>query len=197
MFRRVMWLLIFVIVVLLLLSWWQSLGSRAVFSAPRLPSSDPASASSRVVGPPSLSAVFINRVLAASGSPAAGTGAVLFALSQQYRIDDAYALAFFQHESRFGTTGVARLTHSLGNIRCSSGYRCIAGYRAYASWVVGYQDWYALLRSFYVSRWHLTTVQQIIPVYAPASDHNDVPAYIAAVVQAVAAWRAGRVEVQR
>jgi hypothetical protein len=154
----------------------------------------PASSSS-MVGSPSLSAAFVNRVLTAYRSPASGTGQALYELSQQYDIDDAYALAFFLHESAFGTTGVARLTRSLGNIRCSDGYVCIDGFRAYASWIAGYQDWYHLIRSLYIDQWHLTTLQQIVLVYAPAADHNNVAGYIAAVLAAVTTWRAGRVEV--
>ena len=38
----------------------------------------------------------------------AGTGQALYDLSVQSQIDDAFALAFFQHESAFGTTGMAR-----------------------------------------------------------------------------------------
>jgi hypothetical protein len=42
-----------------------------------------------------------------------------------------------------------------------------------------------------------TTVSQIVPVYAPASDGNNVPGYIAGVEQAVDTWRRGQVgEVQ-
>ncbi len=148
-----------------------------------------------VRGGPSLAAAFVDQVLAAAHSPAQGTGQALYDLSQQYSIDDAYALAFFQHESAFGTTGIARLTHSLGNIRCSAGYRCIDGYRAYSSWAQGYADWYHLIRTLYIGTWHLTSVEQIIPVYAPASDGNDVAGYIAAVEDAVSHWR--QHEVQR
>jgi hypothetical protein len=80
-----------------------------------------------VLGKPSLSAAFIDRVLDHAQSPARGTGMALYALSMLYGIDDAYALAFFQHESQFGTTGMARVTLSLGNIRCSAGYQCVKG----------------------------------------------------------------------
>ncbi len=45
-----------------------------------------------VVAGPSLSADFLNRVLASAGSPAAGTGQALADLSRQYHIDDAYDL---------------------------------------------------------------------------------------------------------
>ena len=146
-----------------------------------------------VRGTPTLAASFVNQVLAAAHSPAQGTGQTLHDLSKQYGIDDAYALAVFQHESQFGTSGMARLTHSLGNIRCSVGYQCVKGYRAYSSWAAGYQDWYQLIHSLYIDTWHLTTVEQIIPVYAPTSDGNDVVGYIAAVEQAVARWQRGEV----
>lgn len=144
-----------------------------------------------VLGRPSLSPTFINRVLLAARSPAQGTGQSLYDLSKQSGIDDAYALAFFKHESEYGTTGVARQTLSLGNIRCSVGYQCVQGYRAYSSWQAGYADWYHLLAALYIDTWHLMTVEQIVPVYAPASNGNDVNGYIAAVEQSVAAWRQG------
>jgi Mannosyl-glycoprotein endo-beta-N-acetylglucosaminidase len=146
-----------------------------------------------IIGGPSLTPELVNRVLALANSPASGTGQALYDLSQQYNIDDAYALAFFQHESSFGTTGVAQFTRSLGNIRCSSGYACIDGFRAYASWEAGYADWYQLIRTLYIGEWHLTTVAQIIPVYAPTSDGNNVSGYIAAIEQAVNQWRRGKV----
>jgi hypothetical protein len=148
--------------------------------------------SSSVEGPPTISAAFIDSVLAHAGSPAKGTGQALYQDALQYGIDDAYALAFFQHESTFGTTGVATVTLSLGNIRCTPGYQCIEGYRAYQSWQEGYEDWYKLIRNLYIDKWGLRTVQAIIPVYAPASDHNDVPGYIAAVENAVKVWRTGK-----
>src|SRR5258708_2206123 len=65
-----------------------------------------------VRGAPTLAASFVNQILAAVHSPAQGTGRTLYGLSLQSGIDDAFALAFFEQESRFGTTGMARLTHS-------------------------------------------------------------------------------------
>src|SRR5689334_8778600 len=55
--------------------------------------------SSSVIGGPSLSATFIDHVLARYGSPAVGLGHALVSDSQQFDIDDAVALAFFLHES--------------------------------------------------------------------------------------------------
>lgn len=144
-----------------------------------------------VLGSPSLSASFIDRVLTAYQSPALGLGRALAADSQQFHIDDAYALAFFLHESSFGTTGVARYTRSLGNLICSGSATCFEGFRSYATWEAGAWDWFRLIKYEYLPR-GLTTVQTIVPVYAPSSDGNTPDAYIAAVLHAVATWRAGR-----
>ena len=185
--------LLCVLLVLIGFSMLPDLRGRAAAPAPVV-------LSSPVLGRPSLSPLFINRVLAAYHSPAAGTGQALYDLSRSSGIADEYALAFFLHESTFGTTGVARLTRSLGNIRCSWGYRCLDGYRAYSTWQASYEDWFKLIKYGYLtgqvsSKCPCVTVQQIIPVYAPAADHNNESAYIAAVLSAVAAWRAGRVVV--
>ena len=158
------------------------------------PTSSPEEGSVLVAGKPSLSPAFLNAVLASAQSPAAGTGEQLYDLSTKARIDDAIALGFFKVESQYGTTGIARYTHSLGNIRCSSGYRCLSGYRAYSSYAAGYADWYQLIRALYVNTWHLTSVQQIVPKYDPASDGNDPAAYIQTVQANVRQWRAGEVQ---
>jgi hypothetical protein len=151
-----------------------------------------------VLGGPSLSADFVDQVLSAHESPAAGTGEVLYSLSQQYGIDDAFALAFFWHESNFGRSGEAARTHSLGNLRCFEGAVCIdqdrGGYASFPDWSAGYTAWYALIAgSTYIGAGR-TTVQSIIPVYAPTADHNDESAYIAAVVWTVERLRAGQLD---
>jgi hypothetical protein len=158
---------------------------------------------SSVVGSPTITAAFIDRVLIAYGSPAAGTGQVLYDDGVASGIDPVYALAFFLHEDSFGTTGIGAANHSLGNIRCSAGYVCQYGFRYYATWDEAYRDWYHLILYGYVKGQvtdaivghPCSTVAQIVPVYAPSSDGNDEAAYIAAVEHAVATWRAGRVQV--
>jgi hypothetical protein len=158
-------------------------------------------ASYTVTVPPSISADFIDRVLSAYGSPAAGTGQALYDLGVEYGIDPVYALAFFLHEDSFGETGIGAANHSLGNIRCSAGYACQFGFRYYATWADSYQDWYSLILNGYV-KGQITdaivghpckTVEEIVPVYAPSSDNNDVAAYIAAIERAVQRWRSGQV----
>lgn len=145
-------------------------------------------------GPPSVSVDFLNQVLAFYDSPAAGKGQSLYDLGVKYTIDPVYALAFFLQESRLGTTGVARVTHSLGNIRATPGHPSYHGYRKYQTWEDGFADWYQLIKALYIQQWKLVTVSKIVPVYAPSADHNDVETYITVVERAVTVWRSGSVQ---
>ena len=115
-----------------------------VTSQSSLPSRQSANlqAAEAIAGGPTISASFADRVLAAAHSPATGIGATLYQLSSKYHIDNSVALAFFKHESSFGTRGMAALTKSWGNIRCTSGWECdpSGGYRAYSSWADGLND---------------------------------------------------------
>jgi hypothetical protein len=148
-----------------------------------------------VLGKPTISVNFINQVLASYHSPAAGKGQALYDLGVKYGIDPVYALAFFMHESLFGTTGEARATLSLGNLRCIPTRPCIdqnnGGFAQMYSWEDGFEQWYKLIRNLYVAQWGRVTVDQIIPVYAPSSDHNDVAGYIASLKHEIDSWHAG------
>ena len=205
--------LVLVCCVLLLWYWWQcyllmAFGGGLLAHKPSLPHISVVASleahvddvSYTVTGAPTISADFIDRVLSAYGSPAAGSGQALYELGVEYGIDPVYALAFFLHEDSFGETGIGAANHSLGNIRCSDGYRCQYGFRYYATWADSYQDWYTLILNGYV-KGQITnsivghpcsTVDEIVPVYAPSSDHNDVAAYSAAIKHAVNTWRSGK-----
>ncbi|HLJ35495.1 MAG TPA: glucosaminidase domain-containing protein [Ktedonobacteraceae bacterium] len=148
-----------------------------------------------VIGKPTLTADFMNRVLAAYNSPAAGKGQELYDLGVKYGIDPAFALAFFMHESTFGTAGMARTTLSLGNLRCIPSVPCNNGYAQFSSWEQGFEAWYKLIRNLYVAQWGLVSVDQIIPTYAPSSDHNNVNGYIAALKHSIDTWHAGVIQV--
>jgi hypothetical protein len=148
-----------------------------------------------VIGKPTISAAFINEVLSAYNSPAAGTGQDLYNLGVKYGIDPAFALAFFMHESTFGKYGMATETLSLGNLRCIPNYPCINGYAGFSSWQQGYEEWYKLIRNLYVAVWGKTTVAEIIPTYAPSSDNNNVQGYINSVEHAIDTWHAGQIMV--
>jgi hypothetical protein len=197
-------LICFLLIALLMLAVTQPHASTQAQSS-AFPTSHPTvvpfsvSGSYVVTGKPTISAQFTNRVLAASGSPARGKGQALYDLGVKYGIDPVYALAFFLHESRFGTTGEATVTLSLGNERCIQDRPCInqnqGGYAQMSSWEDGFEHWYMLIRYLYIQQWHRVTVDQITPKYAPSSDHNDVAAYIAAIKSAVDTWRAGQIHV--
>jgi hypothetical protein len=152
-----------------------------------------------VVGPPTVSAALIDQVLAANHSPAQGNGKAFFAYGVQYGIDPVFALAFFQHESTFGTAGVATHTLGIGNVECTAstpanlryenGHAC---FQMYASWTDSIQAWYKLIRTGYVDKGN-TTIEQIIPIYAPPSDGNNDAQYISAIEKNVTTWRSGKV----
>ncbi len=143
-----------------------------------------------IIGPPTISASKIDSVLASYNSPATGTGQVMYDLGVKYGIDPAFCLAFFIHESTAGTAGVATVTKSVGNIRVTPGYDSYQGYRRYPTWEAGIEDWYKLIRELYIDGWQLTTIEQILPVYAPPADNNDTEHYIGTVRTLINTWRA-------
>jgi len=165
---------------------------------PRIPPRRAPDGTHSVLGPPSLSAEQIDRILALRQSPAAGTGAIWIELGSVYGIDPAYALAFFFHESGAGTNPRwagrkpdGSTTHNVGNIICSGYPTCYGRFRDYASWREGIEDWYRLIAVEYVEQRGVYTVETIVPIYAPSIENN-VGAYINAVNFFVAEWRAGR-----
>ncbi|MDQ2808371.1 MAG: glucosaminidase domain-containing protein, partial [Chloroflexota bacterium] len=143
----------------------------------------------RLTAPPSVSAATIDRVLAQYGSPAAGSGALFYDGGVQAGIDPAYALAFYIQESSAGTQGVARFTHSIGNIRVTAGYPSYEGYRSYATYAAGIADWYKLIKELYIAGWGLTTPSAIIVRYAPWGDNNNPVQYAANVTALVDSWQ--------
>ena len=154
-----------------------------------------------VLGQATISADIVDRILAKYGSPAAGTGRVWIEIGERYGIDPAYALAFFIHESSAGTNpGWAGLkpgggsTHNIGNIICAGYATCYGRFRDYSSWEEGIEDWYKLIDTEYVGGRGAQTVEQIIPIYAPSNDNNDVPNYVNTVIGLVESWRRGVIQ---
>jgi hypothetical protein len=142
---------------------------------------------------PSMTAAQIDAVLLKYGSPAAGTGETWVRLGVQWRIDPAYALAFFVAESTAGTDpGWAGLkpdgssTHNIGNLACGGYERCYGRWRDYESWEAGIEDWYRLMDR-YIRRGQ-GTVEAIAPAYAP-SNENDVRRFVTNITWLVDRWR--------
>src|SRR5438552_12107722 len=116
-----------------------------------------------ILGTPTVSAASIDQILSANNSPATGNGQAIYNDGVKYGIDPVFALAFFMHESSFGTAGIAQITLSPGNLRCIPDAACISGYAAFPTWSAGFNAWYQLIRNLYVDTWGLTSLDQIIP----------------------------------
>src|SRR6266568_119536 len=131
-----------------------------------------------VLGPPTVSATFINQVLASYHSPAAGKGQALFDDGVKYGIDPIFALAFFMRDSIFGIQGLALVTHSLGPLPTPITVTChcqdFHGYRSYASWDESIADWFQYMHDYYVQQRGLTTVSQIVSVYLRTKDTSAI-----------------------
>jgi hypothetical protein len=145
-------------------------------------------------GQPSISANKILSVLQSFHSPAATPefATTLYDLGITYGINPAYALGFFAQESSCGTVGLAVTTISLGNIRYSVSsspvsYVDYQGFRQYKSWRDGAEDWFWLIRTYYLSQ-GLRDIFDVTPIYAPSSDHNDPTQYAKNVYNFVLEW---------
>lgn len=173
---------------------WQYLVSGNTTNQQSQSASSPAAGSS-VVGSPTINAQQINTILCNAGSPACGTGQDLYTLGQQSNIDPAFALAVFFNESNFGKAGEAADSHSLGNLRCIPDAACVHGYAWFNSWQDGYRAFYTLVSGPVYAGSGLSTVESIIPKYAPSGDGNSPSHYINVVESAMSLWRGGSTEV--
>jgi hypothetical protein len=149
---------------------------------------------------PSLTAVQIDQILASYGSPAVGTGIYWHELGIRYNIDPAFGIAFFIHESSAGTNPNwagfkpdGSTTHNVGNIICAGYPTCYGRFRDYDSWATGIEDWYRLIDREYIQDRGVTTLSEIIPIYAPAVE-NDVQGYINTVAAMIDDWRVNGVD---
>jgi hypothetical protein len=158
-----------------------------------------------ITSAPRLSGKQLNTILSAYHSPMAGLGQYIYDQGHSYQISSDFAMAFWLHESTLGTAGEARTTYSPGNLRCVADRDCVdqqrGGYAQMLNWQDGITHWYQLLSLGYVQGQvtksivghACTTLAEIIPVYAPSSDHNDEQQYIQSLIYIVTSWRAGKV----
>lgn len=151
-----------------------------------------------VQAPPRIARQTFEAILQRGGSPAASVGGELYDIIAGYGLDPAVALAFFQHESQFCTTG-ACARNDLKNwgmqrrpTRAERGAGQVGGFTRYGSWQDSVRDWSELILGRYVAR-GLDTVEKIIPVYAPRADRNVPEAYINAIRRLVASWSGRRI----
>jgi hypothetical protein len=142
--------------------------------------------------PPRISQANFSRILAAAGSPAAPHADELYTIIKGYGLDPAVALAFFQHESQYCTTGYCARS-SLQNwgmlrrhIKPQRNAGISEGFARYATWADGTRDWCELMLG-YINR-GMETVEKALPIYAPTSDGNVPTSYIGAIRRQVSVW---------
>lgn len=162
---------------------------RAIPAAPRaVRASLPPDQAMPVDGPPSISAALIDATLAREDSPLAGLGSYIEAQGRRWRVDPVFLLAFVCYFD--APAPLANRLHNVGHIHAAGNAPSFDGYRAYATWRQGIDGWYRLIHDLYVSQWHLTTLDAILPVYAPGAGRHDVEAEINAMRGMIDAWRA-------
>ncbi|HEX6292309.1 MAG TPA: hypothetical protein VFZ66_24190 [Herpetosiphonaceae bacterium] len=142
---------------------------------------------------PRISQAQFTRVLVRFQSPCAPIAAQCYAIVRGHGLDPAIALAFFAHESVFGTRGVAVETLNWGNVRTAfRPERAVGahprGFAIFRSWQEGLHDWCERINERYINERGLDTVEKAIPVYAPSSDGNSTRRYIEHVNELVPAW---------
>lgn len=138
-------------------------------------------------------ATFIT-VLHNAASPAVNEAVACWSACLASGVDPAVALAFFGHESTYGTSGIARQSKNWGNLRKSPGRRgtvqsTVHGpFVFYPTWTASLMDWRDLLVGPVYAGDGLHTVGQILPRYAPSSDGNAPARYAQAVCDSVNRW---------
>lgn len=145
-----------------------------------------------ILAKPRISLERFAKVLRDAKSPAAGPAAACYAAAVREGVDPAVLLAVFEHESSFGTRGLAVVNKSFGNLRHAGRFV------RYATWPKGAADCARLLAIYgrnEIRPGTRTDTTQTFPfVWAPRADHNDPDAYGDAITRAIAAWiRAGGV----
>lgn len=137
-----------------------------------------------IEGPQTLSVDQIYAELKSKKSPAADAAQDIYDLAEEYGIKASVLLGFFWIESMYGThpdADISRGAKSIGNIRVRSGEVGYKGFRKFETWGSGARAWFELLRSDVYIGDGLTTVESIVPRYAPNADNNNEENYIATV----------------
>jgi hypothetical protein len=134
----------------------------------------------------------VQRIVART--PLASLATLIYQFGQQRQIDPAFALAIWTHESSLDTAGVSVRNKNPGNLICAAAAHppatgCSGRWAVYPDLVAAVADWYRYIAVRYIQR-GLTTVETILPVYAPPSENN-TQAYIAQVKRLMQQWRGG------
>lgn len=148
-----------------------------------------------IKGPPSANAEQIQTFLEKMGSPAAkeaGFSQALYTACTDRGIDPAVAVGFFLQESTCGRYGRGHDNRSMGNIKGTAPESggSDGTFRRYDTWAEGARDWARLIDESYVQKRGLTSLTQVLSVYAPSSDGNNENKYAATVKGVVENFKA-------
>jgi hypothetical protein len=125
----------------------------------------------------------LNHLLWEKNSPIYVESHEVFKALLEEGADPAVALAFAEYESTFGK--YAPVPYSTFNIRCNgngepgkytTGWTCIGGWRSYPNWATSVRDWAKLMR-YYQEQLNLSGLSEVLHLYAPYSDGNNVSYY--------------------
>ncbi|MEI6046867.1 MAG: hypothetical protein WCS37_21170 [Chloroflexota bacterium] len=147
-------------------------------------------------GPPRISLEKFTSVLESYNSPVVPEATDLYNTLTTYSLDPGVALGFFVNESSAGTaSGYCNGQNSLsnknwGNVRGEEDGAC--GFQSFPTWKAGLETWCRLMIKYYVNR-DLNHLEDAIPIYAPSSDGNDPPAYIATMYKLLLRWQGYRI----
>jgi len=140
---------------------------------------------------PRISAALFRAILVRNASPAAIEADVCYHTPPLFGLDPAIALAFFHHESSYGTQGSATATRNWGNLRKGQGRSTglLHGFATYRTFADSLHDWCHLISGLYVAELRLVTVRPALQLYAPSSDGNTPKRYADAVIADVTRWQ--------
>jgi len=139
-----------------------------------------------IVGAPSVTPAVVDAVLAREGSPLAGQGGYICLEGRHAGIDPVFLLAVVAQVDV--PNPLPDATHNVGHV-LAAGQPAASGFRVYPSWQAGVAGWYGLMRTLYVGRWGLRTLDAVWPVYAPGP-REQVEDQLGALEAMVTAWRA-------
>ncbi len=122
-----------------------------------------------VVGPPSLDKTLVDAIFHRLHSPMEGNGAVIYSLSAQNHVDDAFALAVWWTETNDGEAGTGRApAYNPGGVKNANYPHGSDGYSLYSDYAQAASDWFTIINQRYVAK-GLTTVYQISHPYVGTS----------------------------
>lgn len=150
---------------------------------------------------PTLSqSAFVN-LINSLGTPVSSEGGfALCAYNEaiRYGVDPLYMLAFARKETGIGTAGIGQTSEdknlfgmtvgTKGDPTIDDNIASDGKFKVYTSYCQSVTDWDAYIRNYYFSK-SLFTPNQIIPIYAPTSDGNNVEQYISDVNNFVNQYR--------